>query len=546
MSYDCFYASVFEHENPALKALPLVVQQKGLAVTCNYEARRRGLSKMRPIGEARKICPDVVILLGEDLTPFRDASKKLYNFLQEYTWSKRVERLGFDEVFMDVTDMIDFNVELINLNDPCNSYFHLSRTDPTTGFAYDAFHLPGHTYPPTTSELPISASASPGSSRDSPLYIRLVLASHLAKHLRHKLGAEKGYTCSVGISTSKLLAKLAGETNKPDAQTTILPPYEPSANFRESNVTGFLDALEVGRIPGIGSKLAQKLRNHVLGQQASSTTGHADGETKEKVLVHHVRCFPSIGPEVLEDVLGGPGVPQGIGGKVWRLLNGVDDTEVVLARKVPKQISIEDSYRRLDTLEEVKKELDLLAQSLIRRMHADLLENDDGDAGNDDTTPTSDGQPAEATTGVPISQTPKKRWIAHPRTLRLSTLPRHLPNADNTSSRPSGRTSRSCPTPPFLLSLTHPTSHLAAKLVSEALLPLFRKLHPKKSGWDLSIVNVAVVNMMEVAGGDGSSSGGGGEGRDIGKMFRKQEDVLRPWKVEDRDVPPSPPKTGLD
>jgi DNA polymerase iota len=53
---------------------------------------------MSPIAEARKICPDVVIMLGEDLTPFRDASKELYNFLQEYIWSKKVERLGLDEV----------------------------------------------------------------------------------------------------------------------------------------------------------------------------------------------------------------------------------------------------------------------------------------------------------------------------------------------------------------------------------------------------------------------------------------------------------------
>ena len=38
---DCFYASVFENEDPALKTLPLAVQQKQIIVTCNYEARRR-------------------------------------------------------------------------------------------------------------------------------------------------------------------------------------------------------------------------------------------------------------------------------------------------------------------------------------------------------------------------------------------------------------------------------------------------------------------------------------------------------------------------
>jgi DNA polymerase iota len=97
--YDCFYASVVENENPALKSVPLAIQQKQIVVTCNYEARRRGLRKLQLITEAKKVCPEVVIVLGEDLTRFRDASKDLYNFLRESIWSGRAERLGFDEVW---------------------------------------------------------------------------------------------------------------------------------------------------------------------------------------------------------------------------------------------------------------------------------------------------------------------------------------------------------------------------------------------------------------------------------------------------------------
>ena len=96
--YDCFYASVFEAKNPALRHLPFAVQQKQIIVTCNYEARRRGLHKLQLIREARRICPDVVIELGEDISRFRDASKELYNFVKEYSWSGKIERLGFDEV----------------------------------------------------------------------------------------------------------------------------------------------------------------------------------------------------------------------------------------------------------------------------------------------------------------------------------------------------------------------------------------------------------------------------------------------------------------
>lgn len=53
---------------------------------------------MQLVNEAKRKCPDVIIVLGEDLTRFRDASKGNYQFLRSFTWSDRVERLGFDEV----------------------------------------------------------------------------------------------------------------------------------------------------------------------------------------------------------------------------------------------------------------------------------------------------------------------------------------------------------------------------------------------------------------------------------------------------------------
>lgn len=74
------------------------MQQKQIVVTCNYEARRRGLRKLQLIKEAKRLVPDVVIVLGEDLTKFRDASKALYNFLSGFPWNGRIEKLGFDEV----------------------------------------------------------------------------------------------------------------------------------------------------------------------------------------------------------------------------------------------------------------------------------------------------------------------------------------------------------------------------------------------------------------------------------------------------------------
>lgn len=52
------------------------------------------------VSEARKLCPDLVLVEGEDLTPFRDVSKTLFGFMRTYSWNNKAERLGFDEVFM--------------------------------------------------------------------------------------------------------------------------------------------------------------------------------------------------------------------------------------------------------------------------------------------------------------------------------------------------------------------------------------------------------------------------------------------------------------
>jgi DNA polymerase iota len=68
---------------------------------------------------------------------------------------------------------------------------------------------------------------------------------------------------------------------------------------------------------------------------------------------------------------------------------------------------------------------------------------------------------------------------------------------------------------------------------------MFRRLHPQQSGWNLSLMNIGVTNMIETASEDGR-----GTGRDISRMFKRQEDVLKEWKIEDRDMPPDPVPEG--
>ncbi|KAF2431999.1 DNA/RNA polymerase [Tothia fuscella] len=505
--YDCFYASVFEAANPALKALPLAVQQKQIIVTCNYEARRRGLHKLQLIKEAKRVCPDVVIVLGEDLTCFRNASKELYNSIRRYSWSSKVERLGFDEVFADVTDVINYNLKLLNTSDLSNSFFCLSQDDPTVGFAFDASKLAGQAYG--------RYSATPHHD-EAILYQRLILGSHLAFHMRVQLEAQKGYTSSVGISTSKLLSKLVGNVHKPHSQTTLLPPYA-AVGFEQSNVTTFIDDHDIGKIPNIGFKMTVKLQDYARQNLVNSDSADQDVNKTRRTVVRDLRKLPGMSNLLLEKILGGPGMPHGVGSRVWTLLHGIDDTEVGKARELPRQISIEDSFGRLDTILGVQEQLVILSLSLINRMHVDLTEEDD-----------SDGEMAQDDDVKAVGA--RKRWLAHPKTLRLSTRPRAPRNADGSRERSFNRTSKSTQVPSFLYDLAESAEVLADRLTTYCLMPLFRQLHPENNGWELSLLNVAVSDLVETSGTS--------TGRDISKMFKNQAKHLSVWKVPDQDVPP--------
>jgi hypothetical protein len=102
---DCFYAQVEMILNPSLQTKPLGIQQKHIIVTCNYVARERGLAKLMRLSEAKKKCPDLVLVNGENLSKYRDYSKRVNSLVQGIT--PNVERLGFDENFLDVTDLVE-------------------------------------------------------------------------------------------------------------------------------------------------------------------------------------------------------------------------------------------------------------------------------------------------------------------------------------------------------------------------------------------------------------------------------------------------------
>ena len=121
-------------------------------------------------------------------------------------------------------------------------------------------------------------------------------------------------------------------------------------------------------------------------------------------------------------------------------------------------------------------------------------------------------------------------WVARPRTLRLTTRPRPPVNPDGSRSRSFSRISKSCTMPSIAFSSLKSIEEIAEKIVHDALIPLFRKLHPENSDWDLSLINLCAANFLHHA-----SNNRDGAGRDISHIFKKVIKIPEEWKVKDDD-----------
>ena len=102
---DCFYAQCEELRQPELKGKPVGVQQKMLVITSNYAARAFGIKKGDSLQLVREKCPEITICNGEDLTFYGQVSQQVFDVASRF--SSKVEKLGLDEVFLDVTEKVD-------------------------------------------------------------------------------------------------------------------------------------------------------------------------------------------------------------------------------------------------------------------------------------------------------------------------------------------------------------------------------------------------------------------------------------------------------
>ncbi|WKT73493.1 DNA polymerase IV [Acinetobacter variabilis] len=101
---DAFYASVELRERPELNALPVVIAShhpRAVVAAASYPAREFGLRSAMPMTQARKLCPQVIVI-EPDFAKYRQVSAQIHQIFQTYT--KVIEPLSLDEAYLDVTE----------------------------------------------------------------------------------------------------------------------------------------------------------------------------------------------------------------------------------------------------------------------------------------------------------------------------------------------------------------------------------------------------------------------------------------------------------
>ena len=130
----------------------------------------------------------------------------------------------------------------------------------------------------------------------------------IAVDLKARVGSELGLTISVGVATSKSVAKIASEMDKPDGMTVVSPGKE-----RE-----FLAPLSVDRLWGVGPKTNERLAGEGI-----STIGDLASRHEEWLLARFGRTGPYL----------------------RRLALGEDDSPVVVERET-KSMSAETTLAK--------------------------------------------------------------------------------------------------------------------------------------------------------------------------------------------------------
>ncbi|MEI6262926.1 MAG: DNA polymerase IV [Deltaproteobacteria bacterium] len=103
LDMNAYFASVEQQANPELRGKPIaVIGSNGRTVitTASYEARKFGVKTGMAIWEAKRQCPQIILVVGDN-RKYTHTSTQIFKMMLDYT--PLVEVFSIDEAFLDVT-----------------------------------------------------------------------------------------------------------------------------------------------------------------------------------------------------------------------------------------------------------------------------------------------------------------------------------------------------------------------------------------------------------------------------------------------------------
>jgi len=103
---DAFFISVEQRDNPALRGKPAAVcgsLSRSVVTSATYEARPYGIRAGMPTQEAKRRCPQLILVEGNH-SKYTETASRIFSILKEYT--PLVEVASIDEAYLDITQSL--------------------------------------------------------------------------------------------------------------------------------------------------------------------------------------------------------------------------------------------------------------------------------------------------------------------------------------------------------------------------------------------------------------------------------------------------------
>jgi DNA polymerase-4 len=103
---DAFFISVEQRDNPSLRGKPAAVcgsLSRSVVTSATYEARPYGIRAGMSVQEAKRKCPQLILVEG-DHSKYTETAARIFSILKNYT--PLVEVASIDEAYLDITESL--------------------------------------------------------------------------------------------------------------------------------------------------------------------------------------------------------------------------------------------------------------------------------------------------------------------------------------------------------------------------------------------------------------------------------------------------------